>query len=210
MGRNRENPAAAATADRVRIINRAVIPIDVADTTIFGFGSPAAHCITHYPCPPQEILDWLIGLGIDPMALAKPLGVRFARGYRAHDGIFEDAADGGEWLVFEGPNDVIYWHPATGALATRWNRAFALGEEIIDQAATCSFDCNLNIFNDPIEWLRNMRDGIVVLDWDQAFERLRDCPRVAVAEKLLETYQRAMRPKHLPELFVLVAGRIAA
>lgn len=166
--------------------------------------------IRDYRAPRKRHLDWLFDRGIDPMALAKPVGIRFATGVRGDDGIFEDTDEGEDWLVFEEQYDVIYWQPGTEAFATRWNRAFALGEEKIDEAATYSFDCNLNIFTDPVAWLRNKRDGIVVLDWRQAFERLRDCPRLAIAEPLLASYHKAMRPTHLPDLYVTATGRAAA
>jgi hypothetical protein len=91
-------------------------------------------------------------------------------------------------------------------------RAFALGQAVIDDPSTYSFDCNLNIFADPLEWLRAKRDGIVVLPnkWLLTFDRLRDVPRVAIVEQLLPLYRRHMKPSRLPELMILPERRQAA
>ena len=68
------------------------------------------------------------------------------------------------------------------------------------------FDKSLYIHGSPWGWLQDRARGIYIIDWPQAFDRLRDVPRLAVAEPLLGLYQNHMRPK-LPELFVL---RVAA
>ena len=60
--------------------------------------------------------------------------------------------------------------------------AFAIGEGAIANPATYSFDCNLNVFADPIEWLKHGRDGTVIIRWSGCFDKLRDAPRVAVDE----------------------------
>src|SRR4051794_10034884 len=74
-------------------------------------------------------------------------------------------ADGAAWLGFEGPDDTVFWNASTGELATDLGRAFALGEDNISNPGTFAFDCNLNLFADPLNWLRAKRDGVVVLDW---------------------------------------------
>ncbi|WP_287205134.1 hypothetical protein [Mesorhizobium sp.] len=97
-----------------------------------------------------------------------------------------------------------------GKFATYANRAFALGQAVIDEAATYSFDCALNVFDNPISWLLAKRDGIVVLDWTRASDRLRDAPRIALAESLLPLYRRHMEPARTPELFIISGKRRAA
>ena len=148
------------------------------------------------------------------MALATPSAMRTAAGDVAHDGLFEHDAAGDVWFAFGEFNadDVVFWHRQTGSLASWLGRVFALGEEIIDEAATYSFDCALNIFHDPMDWLRARRDGIVVLPhrWPVAFDRLRDCPRIAIAESLLPLYRRHMKPARIPELLVIPELRRAA
>lgn len=81
---------------------------------------------------------------------------------------------------------------------------------MIYNPGTYSFNCALNIFVDPLDWLRAKRDGIVVLDWTRAFDRLRDAPRIALAESLVPKYERYMRPAHMPKLFVISNKRRAA
>jgi hypothetical protein len=165
-------------------------------------------------CPSQADLNWFRRAGINIMALASPSAMRVATGAIAHDGIFEHAAAGERWFAFDeyGAEDVVVWHRPTGRLASWSGRVFALGQQIIDEAATYSFDCALNIFAGPMDWLSAKRDGIVVLPnrWPAAFDRLRDCPRIAIAESLLPIYRRYMRPARIPELLVIPELRRAA
>jgi hypothetical protein len=157
----------------------------------------------------QDHIDWLLKLGVDIETMIRPAAMLLAYGHKAHDGRFEE---GGQvpWLVFPEPEDCIYWQPRTGDLTT-WNgRAFALGEGLIYQPETYAFDCSLNIFASPLEWLQAKRDGIVVLDWSRAFDQLRECPRIAVSEAVLFQYRRHMKPGRLPELFVIPKDGMAA
>jgi hypothetical protein len=132
------------------------------------------------------------------MSLATPWAMRVACGYAAHDNRFEPDDRGERWFAFEqvDAGDIVLWHRPTGRITTWCGRAFALGEEVVDNPGTYSFDCALKIFVDPLDWLRANRDGIVVLDWDRAYDRLRDAPRIALAESLVPKYERYMRPAH--------------
>jgi hypothetical protein len=174
----------------------------------------ASRSYCHLSCPSQAELDAFRRAGIDILALASPSALRVATGDVAHDDLFEHSAPGERWFALKefGADDVVFWHLPTGRLASWSGCVFALGEEIIDEAATYSFDCALNIFADPLDWLRAKRDGIVVLPnrWLAAFDRLRDCPRIAIAESLLPTYRRHMRPARIPELLVIPELRRAA
>ncbi|WP_244602960.1 hypothetical protein [Mesorhizobium delmotii] len=142
--------------------------------------------------------------------MVNPLPILLARGERATDGRFEDVDTGPRWFVFEEAEDVVFWQPRTGQLATSMGRAFALGEDAIYNPGTFAFDNHLNIFADPLEWLRARRDGCIVLDWTRAFDRLRDCPRISVAEEVLLQYRRHMKPPHMPDVYVLASRRVAA
>lgn len=163
-----------------------------------------------FSCPSQRELDAFLGAGVSVQALIRPEPMRIAHGDKAHDGRFEPDTSGARWFAFEEGEDIVFWHWKTGAIAARSGRAFALGEEIVDRAATCAFDCALNLFASPLEWLQAERDGIVVLDWRRAFDRLRDSPRIAVAEEILPLYRRHMKPARMPELFVIPSMRSAA
>jgi hypothetical protein len=146
------------------------------------------------------------------MSLVLPLAMKVALGHVAPDDHFEPDMRRERWCLFEEPeaDDMVFWQRQSGRLTTWSGRVFALGQAAIDEAATYSFDCSLNIFEDPMDWLRSRRDGIVVLDWTRAFDRLRDAPRIALAESLLPIYRRHMRPAHLPELSIIPAKRRAA
>lgn len=166
--------------------------------------------VLQYPAIEYDRFRWLHKAGVPLDVLMALLPIRFAVGRRASDGIFEDDEGGSAFLIFEEPEDVIFWQPKTGEIATAFNRAFALGEDVIYNPGTYSFDCHLNIFSDPLDWLRNRCDGCVVLDWSRAFDRLRDAPRIAISEDLLFLYKRHMRPPHLPEVSVIATGKAVA
>jgi hypothetical protein len=164
--------------------------------------------------PSQADLDGFRRAGVDVLTLTTPIAMKVAVGNRAQDGLFDADSGGDNWFAFEdlSTDDIVFWHRRTAGLTSWSGRAFALGEGLIDQAATYSFDCALNIFADPLDWLRAKRDGIVVLpnQWPLAFDRLRDAPRIAIAERMLPTYRRHMRPARLPQLFVIQDRRSAA
>ena len=157
-------------------------------------------------CPSQGELDSFRKRGVGIMSLAKPSAMQVAVGDVASDGLFEPHATGQRWFAFEefDAGDIVFWHQASERIASWSGRAFALGQDIIGDPAIFSFDNALNIFDDPLDWLRCRRDGIVVLPgrWDGAFDRLRDCPRIAIAQRLLPVYRRQMKPPRMPELFV--------
>jgi hypothetical protein len=167
--------------------------------------------LDRWPLMKFESFKWLIARGVPGVTAAgMAVAARVITGVKADDGILDEDPDGEQWLAFCEVDDVVFWQPNTGELAT-WNgRAFALGEEAIYDASTYAFDCHLKIYLEPLDWLRCRCDGIVVLDWTRAFDRLRDCPRIAVEESLLPLYRRHMRPCRMPDLFVIPAGKRAA
>ncbi len=158
----------------------------------------------------QPMIDWLLSKSVSPDAIIKPTPIMTAKGSKAHDGIFEEAFDGLPWLAFEEDADLVYWRPKTGELATECGRTFALGQDLASNPYICGMGTWLNIYADPISWLRNDRSGLVILRWEWCFEFLRDVARIAVEEPLLAKYRKHMRPPHLPELAVLPSERRAA
>ena len=151
----------------------------------------------------QTQIDCFLLKGDSANAIICPTAIMTCRGERAKDGRFDENPDGPEWIAFEEIHHSVFWQPLTGEIATDTGRAFAFGEELFDNPATTAFDQNLNIYAGPLEWLQCERRGIVVLNWKIAFDRLLDVTRIAVAEELLGTYKRCMRPLHMPKLFVL-------
>ncbi len=159
----------------------------------------------------QPDLDWLLRQHVSTDAMVRPIAMMAATGSKGADGRFEYDDTGKRWIAFEQDVDTVFWQPREGSFATETGRAFGLGETVIENPGTYAFDCNLNIFAHPLDWLRAKRDGIVVLDWNRAFDRLRWVPRIAIDEVLLSTYLRAMKPGSMPALFVLpTRGRYAA
>ncbi|MGO7561779.1 hypothetical protein ACC754_20365 [Rhizobium johnstonii] len=145
---------------------------------------------------------WLHRQGVSASLLASMSPLYVATGCRDSDGRFEPGP-GEPFVVFEEPEDLIFWQPKTAELLT-WNgRAFALNEAHIWNPATYSFDANLNVFSDVLDWLRADCDGVVIVDWSRAFDELREAPRIAIAETLLKTYRTWMQPRRLPALSVI-------
>ena len=151
----------------------------------------------------QEQIDWLLTRGVLPAALIQPSSIMTCRGERARDGRFDENHEGPQWFVFEEQYDLVFWNPATGEIATDTGRAFALGEDLIYNPATTAFDCWLNLYSDPLEWLCHKRKGIVVIKHGWAFDKLRDVLRVAVVEAMLPVYRKMMKPPHMPQLAVI-------
>jgi hypothetical protein len=114
------------------------------------------------------------------------------RTVRSHIAFYEPADD-----------DLIFWHPESGAVSRWRQRAFALGGS--ELCASSGALAPLRLHADPLAWLC-AGDGLYVTDWTQAFDRLRDVPQVAVAEAVLPLYREHMRPPHLPRLSVLVTA----
>ncbi|ANK84164.1 hypothetical protein AMJ97_CH00519 [Rhizobium sp. N1314] len=148
-------------------------------------------------------VGWLGACGVSMDAIIRPEPIRLAHGYRAADGRFDHDPGGPAWLVFPETEDCVFWEPLTGALSTWAGRSFALGEAAVGNAATFSFGNALHLYASPLDWLRAGRDGCVVLNWRLAFDKLRHCPRVAIAESLVPVYDRFMQPPRMPEVFVL-------
>lgn len=155
-----------------------------------------------YRGPRQRHIDLMKANGVSIWAMVRPDPIRLATGEQGDLDYFVETNGGEDWLAFGTPDDIVYWHPETGRLATARNRAFALGEELIGDACTFAMDQSLRIFADPFDWLRHGRKGIVVIRWEWAFDRLRYCPRIAIAEPLISIYQQHMQPV-LPRLSVL-------
>lgn len=145
---------------------------------------------------------WLSTKAVPPRALQEPTPILSAAGRRLKEGYFEPTPEGRKWLVFQEELDLVYWQPGTGEIASDTLRAFALGEENLQNPWATALDRYLNVFEDPLEWLRDSRRGIVIIKWKEAFDRLRDCPALAIPEALISKYKRFMRPPFLPRLAV--------
>ncbi|WP_234050733.1 MULTISPECIES: hypothetical protein [unclassified Xanthobacter] len=168
---------------------------------------PAWATLHQYPLMEFRHFDWLRRAGVAVETITSRMPIRVAKGSVADDGCFDDAPEGAPFLVFEEAEDLVFWQPRTGALATWHGRAFALGEGAILDPLTYAFDCNLNLYANPLAWLQAGCDGCVVLDWSRAFDHLRHASRIAVSEDLLFLYRRHMKPARMPELSVLVTRK---
>lgn len=127
----------------------------------------------------QQHLDWLLAKGVTVPMMIHPSGILYA-----DDCLFFQEED-------------CFWRPKTGWLS-RW----CLGEAAIDDPHSYSFDHALQVHSDPLAWLMAGREGIVVHDWSQAYERLRRCPRISLPKDLAARYRKAMKHPELPVVSV--------
>lgn len=141
---------------------------------------------------------------------ARPLTCGAFRGFRAHDGRFDENCDGHTWLAFEEPDDVVLWCPFNDQVASYDGRAFALNEAAIGTASTYALDDYLIIHDSPRGFILSGGKGIVVLDWHRAFDKLREAPRIAVDEAVLPLYRKFMAPPRMPKVAVRRQPRKAA
>lgn len=165
--------------------------------------------IETFPVLAFERWDWLRCSGVPVQTLLDLFPMREAKGVRALDGVFETSETGSVFIIFEEPEDLVFWCPKTDEIATALNRSFALGEDMIHNSGTFAFEGSLNVFASPLEWLRAGRDGCVILHWERAFDRLRNVPRVVVDEDLVFTYRKNMVVR-LPALAVRTTERRVA
>lgn len=157
----------------------------------------------------QEHIDWLLRSGVSIDAMIHPEAIRLAHGHAERGLLVRDPA-GDPWLAFAEESNVAYWQPRSGELALEVRGTFALGEGVIGLPETYSFDCYLNVFGSPLDWLRAGRDGIVVIDWSLTWERLHGVPRVALAESVVFPFRRHFKPPTGPEVAVMRERRAAA
>ena len=150
----------------------------------------------------QLQINWLISQRVPTSAICSAAHPCLKR---STDGIvllIEDEA---------GPIDCATWSLRDGGVITLLTGAgFALGEGQIHNPGVYAFDGCLQLYDNPLSWLRSNRDGVVVIDWNRAFDRLRDCPRISVCPSMRETYRQSIKPRHMPELFVRLEDRSIA
>jgi hypothetical protein len=124
---------------------------------------------------------WLADHGAKIGALID-LDLKTIRGTVGADGRFDEDVTGEMFLVIEEADDFIFWQPRSGQIGRWRGRAFAMNETAVIAASTYAFDNHLKVHADPLAWMRDNCDGIVVVDWTQAFDRLRYAPRSAGAD----------------------------
>lgn len=166
--------------------------------------------LDNYPVLEWAGFNWLLGQCVPVETLIGLTPIHTMRGLVAHDGRFDEEPEGEMFLAFPEAEDVVFWRPSSDQLTT-WNgRAFALGEDTAFNAGTYSFGGKLNLYRSPLDWLRNGCDGCVIIDWNRAWSRLQDIPRIAIDKTLRLQYRRHMQPPKGPEAFVVINWRAAA
>lgn len=150
--------------------------------------------------PRQATIDHFLAKGVPALSLVNPAPLRTALGEIGADGRFDPNPAGSPHVVFEEPQDLVFWQPQTGRLGTWEGECFALGEDRIDGAEYYALGRSLRIFRDPLSWLQGNRAGIVIVDWDRTFDTLRFVSAVHVDEALRATFTQAMKPRRMPKI----------
>jgi hypothetical protein len=150
------------------------------------------------PFPKDAELRWLLAKGITGDAMALPWPIRGSS--VIFDGtVFSFADSGGDRaVIFRAEDlaatvDLIAWQPRTGQLATWLGVGFCLGNaDDISNPATYFDGDSLRIHTTPLEWLKADREGIVIVQWRDAYNWLHHCRRVICGDELVA----AMVEKH--------------
>ena len=66
----------------------------------------------------QPSIDWMLSRCVAANDIVTPSPVMASQGEFAEDGRFDADPDGKICFVFEEPDDLVFWHPKSGALAT--------------------------------------------------------------------------------------------
>jgi hypothetical protein len=97
------------------------------------------------------------------------------------------------------PIDIAAWQPRSGRIATWLNRASMLGE---DQLTAPRLSEGLPIFETPLQWLAQRRQGVVVIDAARAAPKLRDAAPLLAANYEHGKALRAMLKLKAPQILL--------
>jgi hypothetical protein len=170
------------------------------------------------PVISQPMISHLIAQGVPPVAgIAGQTDVlKRVAGKIGTDGWFDADPDGSGHVAIlvcafpDDPVDIAVWQPRTARLGSYFGRAFALGQDQIDSAATYFAEGGLLVHRSPLDWLRAGRKGIVIMRPEWAAERLRNVPRLIAADVGHGRELRRLLTPKIPEIFVPVREREAA
>lgn len=130
-------------------------------------------------------IDSLLAVGIPPLALARPFCLAAANVAFGIRGRFEFEPEAKDNLVSAiiipaighgGLIDLVAWLPKSNELASWLGVAFCLGDE--RQIDGPYLGEPLKVWRSPVSWLRAERRGIVIVERNRAFDRLRDVPEL--------------------------------
>ncbi len=179
--------------------------------------SPAA-TIDALPVISQVTLADLICHGVPPVAgiAGRSDALKRVSGQIGPDGWFDPDPDGAGHVAIlvctfpADPVDVAVWQPRSTRLGSYMGRAFALGEDQIENPATYFADGGLAVHRTPLDWLRAGRQGICIIRHARAHIRLRHVPKLIAADVAHGRELRRLLTPKLPEIFVHARERRAA
>ena len=132
--------------------------------------------------PKKHQIAYLLELGISPWDIIQPEPLSVAIGRQAEGGFFDhqtpDDPKMASWLAIQASYlefvDVVYAQPTTGEFACEYGRAWALGQDILENPGATALNQAIRVFPGVISWLRGGRQGLVIIRYEQLFDRLRD------------------------------------
>lgn len=207
------SPSAASAREACLLVEGPAV-LESPQERVFEAPQPAALAPKPLGFTLRE-LDWFQAQGVPVPALAEPRMLYIVNGLRTSCGRFIADDEGKRWIAIDegagygvDPLDTVFWQPRTSEIAVDTAMAFCLSEHLIDSLGIFALDGWLRIVATPLAWLRERRRAIFVLHWDRAFDRLRDCPRIELAEPSLKPlYEKHMQPLHMPALRIAGDGK---
>jgi hypothetical protein len=163
--------------------------------------------------PDQRALDWLTGQGVSIGAIASPIAIRAVRVQFDDRGRYAPSLLGDLAFVLPATDagglvDLAAWAPRTALVGTRLGVGAFLGGECIHRHSGDGVTvAPLNVYRSPLDWLRDRRRGVVILDPMQAAIVLSGVVIVPEDRRHANDLRKALR---LPSPVVRFPERIAA
>ncbi len=134
-------------------------------------GDPDALAIFDDPdecdVPDGQAIRWLIDRGVTPSALGSPFGVHAGRVRFLSDHRYVPERLGEFAFIFavigdDGICDAAAWCPLSGRAASRLGIGYAVGQAQVNRGQLAGTKPKVRL--DPLDWVRNHRNGIAIID----------------------------------------------
>jgi hypothetical protein len=148
---------------------------------------------------------WLTRQGVSAAAILEPTPIGAAQVRFLDGGTFTvSGTDGTGALTFRVQNvdgddfDLVAWSPGAAQIGSWYGRAFALGQDWIDNPATYFAGDALRVHAGPLAWLKANRDGICIIKPELTYAMLRSVPRVSFADVDITKADRGAQEPRAP------------
>jgi hypothetical protein len=162
--------------------------------------------------PSTAAIKWFLAHGVTVETLGRYWAVGAARVCFEPAGCYTPVVTGDFAFIFAaqtaaGVADLVAWQPATGRLATRLGVAGLLGQRFAEDARDSIAARPVRVWRSPLTWLRAGRDGVVVVDPEQAAYLLADLPLVPEDIEFRQSLMTLRVPP--PRVILSASGKFA-